>query len=279
MDTGQKLLRGGYGMKAFYETRDIPFFIGDMNRTPFPMHVHEIVEMILLLRGRCTMIIDGKTCELQPGDTAFVFPLMPHSYEAMSADVDGLAAFFPADFVPELSGIFHTQLPDEPAIRGALENEDVAIAAEHLARLPENAPTRLAYLHLMLSALVPGMRFHSAAAYNERGLGTRVVRYVYEHACEDITLAAAAHDLGVSESHLSHLFAQQFHVNFRSFINAIRIDKATMLMRDPYLTLTQICFQCGYENSRTFRRAFVRETGMLPAVYMRNIRSEPQEAI
>ena len=86
------------------------------------------------------------------------------------------------------------------------------------------------------------------------------------------TISSAAHDLGISESHLSHLFAQQFHVNFRAFINAIRIDKATMLMRDPFMTLTQIYYQCGYDNMRTFRRAFVQETGMLPAAYMRAAR-------
>ena len=70
-------------------------------------------------------------------------------------------------------------------------------------------------------------------------------------------------------SHLSHFFAEKLHINFRRFINAIRIDKAKMLMRDPQLTLTQIAFTCGYENMRTFRRAFIRETGELPAAYMR----------
>ena len=52
-----------------------------------------------------------------------------------------------------------------------------------------------------------------------------------------------------------------------------------MLMRDPCLTLTQISDQCGFENMRTFRRAFVKETGSLPAAYMRAVRKEkkPEE--
>ena len=45
-------------------------------------------------------------------------------------------------------------------------------------------------------------------------------------------------------------------------------------MRDPDMTLTAICYSCGYENMRTFRRAFVRETGMLPTAYLQKMRGE-----
>jgi two-component system response regulator YesN len=76
--------------------------------------------------------------------------------------------------------------------------------------------------------------------------------------------------VGISQSHLSHLFSQRFHVNFRRFVNAIRVDRAKMLMRDPRMTLTSICYSCGYENIRTFRRAFVRESGMLPSEYQQS---------
>ena len=116
------------------------------------------------------------------------------------------------------------------------------------------------------------MTFHPASDYRERSLGSRIIRHVYDHACEQITLSGVASSLGISESHLSHLFARQFQMNFRRFINAIRIDKAIMLMRYPNLNLTQISDQCGFESLRTFRRAFVRETGILPAEYIRSAR-------
>ena len=264
-------------MKAFYETRSEPFFIGEMTHSAFPLHVHGIVEMVYLLRGECEMEIDGKPVTLRAGDAAIAFPLVPHSFDRISGDVNGLAAFFSADLIPEFAPVFHTQLPDPPVARDMKQNDDFRLAAEKLNALPETSPSRTAYLHLLLANLLNVLQFHTAADYRERDLGTKVVRYIYDHACENITLNSAAHDLGVSESHLSHLFAQQFHVNFRRFINAIRIDKAIMLMRDPYLTLTQVCYQCGYDNARTFRRSFIRETGMLPAAYMRSARESAKD--
>ncbi len=259
-------------MKAFYELRKDNFFVGPMTEYPFPLHVHETVELVIVLNGECTVQIDSQEYTLFPGDAAIAFPLTPHAYNAQAEGTRGFTAIFPADTIAEFSSIFHTMLPNEPIVRRERAGEEALRMAEALMQDKEQQHLHLAYLHVILAHILHALCFHPSAAYNERGLGARVVRYVYDHACDSITISSAAHDLGISESHLSHLFAQQFHVNFRAFINAIRIDKATMLMRDPFMTLTQIYYQCGYDNMRTFRRAFVQETGMLPAAYMRAVR-------
>ena len=258
------------GVKAFYESRPEVFFTGPMTTYPFPLHLHEIVELVVVLRGACTMQIDGGTYELGSGDAAVAFPLVPHSIEQLSEDSLGFTALFPADSISEFSSAFRNMQPETPVLRNEYAAEDVRFAVDRLMRLHEegsDSPMRLAYLHLILSHMMSGISLRPASDWRERSMGSRVARYVYDHACEQITVASVARDLGISESHLSHLFARQFQMNFRRFINAIRIDKATQLMRDPNLTLTQISDQCGFDNLRTFRRAFVRETGMLPAAY------------
>ena len=268
-------------MKAFYELRDEEFFIGRMTEYPFPLHVHETVELAIVTEGECAMQIEGKVYTLRPGDAAIAFPLTPHSYNSLAEGTKGFAAIFPADLATEYSSIFHTSLPDEPVVRADRVGEEALQMARRMmdAQGDSLRYLRQGYLHVILAYVLHALSFHAAAAYHERGLGSRVVRYVYDHACENITISSAAHDLGISESHLSHLFAQQFQVNFRAFINAIRIDRATMLMRDPFMTLTQIYDQCGYDNMRTFRRAFVQETGMLPAAYMRAARRVGAEQV
>ena len=263
-------------MKAFYESRSESLFVGIMTRYPFPLHVHEIVEMACVLEGSCTMQIDGASYVLNPGDIAVAFPLVPHSFDELSPDCRGFSAFFLADTIAEYSGTFHTMLPVEPVLRADRVDPEAGQAIDRLMSVPleEPFPARLAYLHLLLAGVLPRLDLRPTGAYNERGLAYRVVKYIYDHAFEDVTLESAARGLGVSESHLSHLFSRQFHINFRRFINAIRIDKAKMLMRDPYMTLTAVCYNCGYENMRTFRRAFVRETGVLPSEYLQEMRTK-----
>lgn len=263
-------------MRLFYETRPESLFLGNMTSYPFPLHVHEIVELACVRRGGCAMQLDGRAYELGPGDIAIAFPLVPHSFDRLSADAQGFAAFFLADAIPEFTGAFLNLLPEEPVLRADAVNDDARRAIERLVEIQndENAPSRLAYLHLLVANVLHGLTLRPTGAYNERGMASRVVKYIFDHAFEDITLESAARELGISASHLSHLFAQQFHVNFRRFVNAIRIDRARMLMRDPRMTLTDISGRCGYENMRTFRRAFVRETGLLPTAYLQSQRQE-----
>lgn len=261
-------------MTVFYEARDEKLFIGEMTRYPYPLHVHEIVELACVVRGEVTMQIDGREWALGPGDIAVVFPLIPHSFDRLSPDALGLAAFFLADTIPQFTPAFLNALPETPVLRGDAVNDEARLAVDRLMRIPEGeaSPSRLAYLHLLVANALSALRLRPIDAYSEQGLAYRTFKYIFDHACEPITLDNTARGLGISASHLSHLFSQRFHVNFRRFVNAIRIDRAKMLMRDPRMTLTSICYSCGYGNIRTFRRAFVRETGMLPSEYQQKQR-------
>ena len=263
-------------MKAFYQSHPGGMFVGDMTTCPFPLHVHETIELSYIMEGDCTMQIDDDLYTLYPGDIAVAFPLVPHSFEQLSTNSKGLALFFLADTIDEFSNTFHKMLPVSPVLRAKDVPPDTLLALDRLSQMKgtEYRPTRFACLHLLLANVLTAMEFRSSETVNEKGLADRVVKYIFEHACENITLSSTAHGLGISESHLSHLFSQQFHINFRRFVNAIRIDKAEALMRAPDMTLTAICYSCGYENMRTFRRAFVRETGMLPTAYLQKMRDE-----
>lgn len=258
-------------MQPFYETRDERFFIGGMTRYPYPLHVHEVVEMVCVLRGECVVKLDGATYTLREGDVAAAFPLVPHSYERLSPDIDGLAAFFPSDTIGEFANAFATMLPASPVLRAEAVGPDARLAIARLSEVPNEAPfpSRLAFLHLLLANVLDGMALHPAGTPGERDMTGRAIKYIYDHASDELTLAVVAKALGISPSHLSHLFSQRLRVNFRQFINAIRIDRATAMMRDPQVTLTAVCGHCGFENMRTFRRAFLRETGKLPNAYLK----------
>ena len=262
-------------MHYLFDLRDDHLYIGPMETHPYPLHIHEAVEFNCILSGHCTVRVDGRLYELSQGDLVIVFPLVPHSFDDVSEDLSAFSALFLPDTISEFARTFHALLPDVPILRGAMENDDFRRIIDRLLSVPIEEPCsyRQAYLHLLLAQTLSLLSLRPAGTGNERTLTSRAIHYIYEHACEPINLTSVSYALGISRSHLSHLFSSQYRINFRRFINATRIHKAILQMRESTATLTQICENCGFENMRTFRRAFVQETGKLPSEYLRQIRS------
>ena len=262
-------------MNTVYEQRSEKLFIGEMTHSPVPAHVHSLAEMLILTRGSAVISIDEKSCRLSPGDAVIFFPLVPHSYDELSEDVGGLVAIFPPDIIQEYAGTFHGLQPEDPLLPAAKTSVELRLAVDRLSRLnmEDNLAMCVAYLHVLLAGVLHSLTYRPVYDYSDRGLGHRIIQYISDHAFEEITLESASHALGISTSHLSHFFSERLHTNFRRFINAIRIEKARMLMRNPNMTLTDVCDACGYTNMRTFRRAFQAEMGCLPSEHQEALRN------
>lgn len=262
-------------MNTFYEQRTEKLFIGRMTEYPFPMHVHALSELIVLQQGTVVLTVDEIRYRLVPGDAIVIFPLVPHSFDELSGDSKGLIAIFPPDIIPEYAGTFHGLQPENPLLPADRAGDEIRHAVARLDRLNmnEDLPMCIAYLHVLLAGVLHNLTYRPVYDYNERGLGHRIICYTTEHAFEEITLENASHALGISASHLSHFFSERLHTNFRRFINSIRIERARLLMRDPNMTLTEICGACGYANMRTFRRAFQLDMDCSPSEYLLTLKN------
>ena len=102
---------------------------------------------------------------------------------------------------------------------------------------------------------------------NRDNIKFTVMYYIQQHANENLTLDSVSKELGISRSRLSHLFSQKLHINFRQFLNTIRVEKACQLLQEPMKSVKEVCFECGFESTRTFHRAFLQEQKMTPGEF------------
>jgi transcriptional regulator GlxA family with amidase domain len=70
---------------------------------------------------------------------------------------------------------------------------------------------------------------------------------------------------GVSEAHFARSFKQAFGVPPHRYLLTRRIERATALLRDTGLPITEIAFQTGWESLGTFGRTFRDITGESPS--------------
>jgi AraC-like DNA-binding protein len=176
---------------------------------------------------------------------------------------------FSPDTINEFARRFRTMTIVSPLVT----SEEKPAELEHIiAKLAELSPQgehplRLGYLHLFLSYLFTAIQLQPLEKQIQSGLSYQVLHYISEHFTEPLSLETTARALGISRIHLSHIFSQQLKINFRQYINTLRIDRACALLRDPAYTISQIVYLCGYGNPRTFHRAFQAQCGVPPKQY------------
>jgi AraC-like DNA-binding protein len=82
---------------------------------------------------------------------------------------------------------------------------------------------------------------------------------------------------GVSEAHFARSFKQAFGVPPHRYLLTRRIERATALLRDTELPITEIAFHTGWESLGTFGRTFRDITGESPGVIRTRARAAAQE--
>lgn len=262
----------GFGvrwMKPFFEKRMSRLRVSVYDGFSFPEHLHTQLEMMYLFSGSAEMMVDGISHSMRPGDLMLAFPNIVHGYR-QSEDAHGLMMILS----PECTGDFHAQLmascPVNPLVQRARLRSDVAqvaraIEAEHMTSSDE--AVQRAYMQVLLARAMPLLELRPQSSAGEQELLRRAMSYLSVHWREPVTLQDLAQQLGASKYHLSHLFSGRLHTNFRTYVNALRVERAQQMLRGSDASITDICYECGFESQRTFNRAFLQLTGSTPRMY------------
>lgn len=86
--------------------------------------------------------------------------------------------------------------------------------------------------------------------------------YIEKHYAEKLTLQDVADACFVSQWHLSKLLNKHTEGNFYDVLNAVRINAAKRLLRDPSLKIGEIGEMVGYADTAHFARVFKKIVGM-----------------
>jgi transcriptional regulator GlxA family with amidase domain len=87
------------------------------------------------------------------------------------------------------------------------------------------------------------------------------------------TVQRLAQVSGVSQAHFARSFKEAFGVPPHRYLLTRRIERATALLRDTDLPITEIAFQTGWGSLGTFGRIFRDITGASPSTVRKNMRT------
>ena len=84
---------------------------------------------------------------------------------------------------------------------------------------------------------------------------------------DDLSQGAMAEMAGISRDYFSRIFRNVTGTNYSRWLNMIRLEKATELLADKQMTLTEIAMHSGFQSISSFNRVFHTEKGMSPGEY------------
>jgi len=92
----------------------------------------------------------------------------------------------------------------------------------------------------------------------------RVITSARERLCEPISLHDMSRVAYLSEFHFNRVFHQITGLPPAKFISAMRLNEAKRLLLNSNLSITDICFEVGYNSLSTFTRRFTQRVGLGP---------------
>ena len=240
--------------------REQPYHIFSATNTWFPSHIHRTYEIMRVMKGEATAVVDGEQYRLAEGECLVVFPLQSHAYAVDEQSKIVLYVFAP-DYLPE----FDRRAQDRVPLRPRFSAEGIVF--------PHRRADPLAIrggFYLLCAALLERVPF---APRSGTGGGLtlldEIFLFVDRHYEGECALSDAAGALNYDYTYLSKYFKQKTGMAFHEYVARFRVGRAVYLLTDSDRSVGEIAFAVGFRSIRTFNRAFQVLLHTTPLAYRR----------
>lgn len=97
----------------------------------------------------------------------------------------------------------------------------------------------------------------------------QIYNYTFEHFQEEITVDEVAKAANISRNYFCRYFKAQTQKTYWQFLLEVRIGYACKLLLENKLSVSEICYLCGFNNLSNFNRHFKSIVHMAPLSYQK----------
>ncbi|NOY97266.1 MAG: AraC family transcriptional regulator [Chlorobi bacterium] len=262
--------------------REIPHFT-------YPWHFHNQYELVYVIESYGTRFIGDSIESFEAGDLVFIGSNLPHFWKSDEAFHQGnpdlmvraIVIQFHSDFlinaIINYTEFYHIKKLLNQSSRGIrFLNPTLKKVKPLLYKMPD--VSGLERIILMLQILDILARSNSykilgSEAYQPKvnefttDRLDKVINYLNYHYREKISLEDVASLANLHPSAFCRFFKEKTGKSLSAFVNDMRINYACKLIIDGKLSVSQVCFESGFNNLSNFNRTFKQRTGFTPSQY------------
>jgi AraC-like DNA-binding protein len=254
------------------------FFLREVNQPNFSreFHFHEECQLAYIIKGSGRRIIGDSIETFNEGELIFIGPHLPHVWTNYNQDDKAsthsvsLSLFIsPQKLKEHLSAfgdIHRTDTLFSTASRGMLIND---MDKQHIINLLLTASTQNGFeqvitLLSLVNALGRTSDYHLLASPNyincipfrDNERMNKVYHYLMENFKNDIQFQQVANLAGMNPNAFCRFFKSRTQKSLTQFINELRIGHACKLLTGSDESISQIAYECGFNNVSNFNHFF-----------------------
>lgn len=279
-------------LRYFTQNVHFPFFIqnGHHNENNRLHHHDDFTELVIVLDGTAWQTINGNSYFIKRGDVFVLSEGISHRFtqthnlhicNIMFRPEDAFQNSYDLRKIPGFHALFVIEpyLTQNQSFQSFLKLNypDFEHAGELIRSIYKEYHSSSPGRELLVMAYFRILATFLSRCYtltDPKKLATPLniassVSYMEEHFRENFTVQQLADISHMSERHFARLFSSTYHTTPKNYVTQLRLTHARKLLeqKESCLTITEIAYESGFQNSNYFTRVFRQAHGMSPMQY------------
>ncbi len=279
-----------YFRSSIFFSKDFPFYVCRMEHRPHDYNDNmrcqrEFWKVIYVVSGHGEKVINDRVYPLSAGSLFVIHPDDKTTFHIQSESIVIYNVIFMpeliADGIKELKSnfdffaIFGNDFQSSPDYREMLYILDSSREIEQLIRKMDKeyrseAPNYRNMIKLYLQALlimISRLSFRKARQGKHRNVVEYIDHIIRTHYHEEFDFDFLSGQIGLNKNYISRLYRKTTGTTITAALLKYRLECAEKLLRSSSRNISEICYECGFNDLSYFYRAFKSATGLNPGQY------------
>lgn len=245
-----------------------------------PVHTHDFLELVYVVRGKASHILPSKEYQISGGDFFLLNEKDWHGYRTLTRrGIEIINCLFLPSFIEDAECLkpfynerrYRIRLPEALRVqaRGLLDNMFYELVHKNNG-YKQMIKTNLTQLLINMNRI-----FDRDEKYERLGNLSDVkkqnvayaIRYIDSNYKKEITLEELAKKTGFTPNYFCGIFKKITGKTVIEYRNEARIKEARQLLSFSTKKITSICFEMGFNDLTYFERVFKKYAGTSPREY------------
>ena len=227
--------------------------------------IHEEIEILWLLKGRATLVIEDEIFNLEPQTVFLVYMYREHAIESEPGSI--IVSYRLKKEYLHRNNLFFEKINFKNRVYTfhelALKYKQVPLLVVQLIKLLVTEESSEFIRYKILGYYTMYIRGLYRVLLKEKYMDVKnvnydhylnrihlIVEYTYQHFKEKITLDQLSKLTKISVYRLSHFIKDAFGISYNDFLKNIRFEHALRLLKRTKQSISEIVSQCGFSDQK-----------------------------